>query len=855
MNGLKKTIPITFVGIFLLVVGLLAGMPPTCIGAQAKSVSVLLQEGLYAEEVEGNLDAAIKIYEQIITDKSAQRSNVAQALYRQGMCYYKKRDEQQARTVLSKLVADYGDYTDLVEKARPILEDLVNADPAALMPPETLIYLELGSPGRQIETILNMLKGTPLENPLAIIGGFGPKGPMQANEWRSPADMIGAFMNPSMIAEFKKIRGMGVGITGVSPNEPPALMILYPGKSDALRGLLLAALGMAGRPMEPIEGMQCVELPHGAGAVYDDTIIILATSKAVAAGQLTWCVKQYKGVTNEPTLASSNKSFAKIGKKSRLENAVTVWANVDQVFGNLSNIIPAEHMPKELWIANNFVDFKNIDDVIASFSINENGIALDTSITFMDGHNCLAYDLIRTPNLSRVGFEAIPPEAIAVISHALGEAGTAQAEAAGQHIASLTGLDLGREIFANIEQVTLFALPPDVASAQANAWMPPVANCLGLTITSQNPEQTRQILTRLLTVANLMVTQSQDKQPEQGIGRYQIGLVSNQKLFCYMDQENKTTILSLNPDVVEASISAINNHRSVSTAGSLKDSIDKLSPSTSKLVMLNVGGLIKLIAANVSLGPADVEGSPQQLIAQLAQACDGTIAELLTEEKINSLNIHAGIIGLPAVNEVFVPIMQLTQMLQQSKARAQAQNFAFANVKKTDQAPIIDGKVDNCWAEAEKFKLKNSYYESPSSENDLSAYFQTMYDNDNLYFLVNVTDDDLQHDSSEQYQDDTIEIFIDADNSKSNSYGDNDYQYCFNWDAASPAISEFNSKNIQGVMLSMENTDSGYIAEIKFPFSAIGYPFDMVNDSTPTSLAPGTCKKLGALYPSKVVSP
>ena len=65
--------------------------------AAAKPASVMLREGLYAEEVEGDIDAAIKIYEQIIQDKSASRNHVAQALYRQGMCYLKTKDEQAAK--------------------------------------------------------------------------------------------------------------------------------------------------------------------------------------------------------------------------------------------------------------------------------------------------------------------------------------------------------------------------------------------------------------------------------------------------------------------------------------------------------------------------------------------------------------------------------------------------------------------------------------------------------------------------------------------------------------------------------------------------------------------------------------
>ena len=113
----------------------------------AKSAAELLREGLYAEEVEGNLDTAIGIYQQIILDTTAPKNLVAQALYRQGMCFMKKKDEAKAREVFQKLVTDYGDQTEIVEKVKPMLEELGNADPASLMPPETLLYVEIGSPG------------------------------------------------------------------------------------------------------------------------------------------------------------------------------------------------------------------------------------------------------------------------------------------------------------------------------------------------------------------------------------------------------------------------------------------------------------------------------------------------------------------------------------------------------------------------------------------------------------------------------------------------------------------------------------------------------------------------------------
>ena len=182
-----------------LTVGL-AAMTLTCTPAFSATTSELLQQGLYAEEVEGNLDSAIKSYNQVIQTKSAPPNQVAQALYRQGMCYLKIKDEAAARTVLAKkkkLVAEYSSQTELAEKARPVLDDLTDFDPAALMPPGTLVYMEFGSPGRQIETILTMLKDTPFENPLAARKGNNGR-------QKSPGDIMGALLNPEHDGRVQK---------------------------------------------------------------------------------------------------------------------------------------------------------------------------------------------------------------------------------------------------------------------------------------------------------------------------------------------------------------------------------------------------------------------------------------------------------------------------------------------------------------------------------------------------------------------------------------------------------------------------------------------------------------------------
>jgi tetratricopeptide (TPR) repeat protein len=92
--------------------------------AQTKPASVLLQEGLYAEQIEGNLDAAIKIYEQVITQAKDAQEAVAQATYRIGMCYLKKGEQAKAASQFSNLVFKFPEQKAIVDKARKQLATL-----------------------------------------------------------------------------------------------------------------------------------------------------------------------------------------------------------------------------------------------------------------------------------------------------------------------------------------------------------------------------------------------------------------------------------------------------------------------------------------------------------------------------------------------------------------------------------------------------------------------------------------------------------------------------------------------------------------------------------------------------------
>lgn len=99
----------------------------------AQSASVMLQEGIYAEEIEGDLDSAIKIYEEIVSQAEQTEQAAAMAMYRIGMCRLKKGDKAQAVTQFQTVTKKYPDNKQLVARAREQLRKL-GAAPDVISP-------------------------------------------------------------------------------------------------------------------------------------------------------------------------------------------------------------------------------------------------------------------------------------------------------------------------------------------------------------------------------------------------------------------------------------------------------------------------------------------------------------------------------------------------------------------------------------------------------------------------------------------------------------------------------------------------------------------------------------------------
>jgi carboxyl-terminal processing protease len=77
--------------------------------ARAASVDELLEQGIYLEETKGELKAATEVYRKILDDPAANRSLVAQAHLRLGLCELKLGNKPQAISALERLTQEFPD--------------------------------------------------------------------------------------------------------------------------------------------------------------------------------------------------------------------------------------------------------------------------------------------------------------------------------------------------------------------------------------------------------------------------------------------------------------------------------------------------------------------------------------------------------------------------------------------------------------------------------------------------------------------------------------------------------------------------------------------------------------------------
>ena len=134
--------------------------------------------------------------------------------------------------------------------------------------------------------------------------------------------------------------------------------------------------------------------------------------------------------------------------------------------------------------------------------------------------------------------------------------------------------------------------------------------------------------------------------------------------------------------------------------------------------------------------------------------------------------------------------------------------------------PEIDGLREDTWERSEQFNLNHRISGSVEGDADLSAWFSTLWDWENLYFYIEIYDDSLSATSSVDHLNDGIEIYLDADNSKSKFYGEDEFQLRFILDGEE--VYADIGAHFEGATVEQVRHSDGYNVEIAIPWDSLG---------------------------------
>ncbi|MDX2020090.1 MAG: sugar-binding protein [Deltaproteobacteria bacterium] len=144
-----------------------------------------------------------------------------------------------------------------------------------------------------------------------------------------------------------------------------------------------------------------------------------------------------------------------------------------------------------------------------------------------------------------------------------------------------------------------------------------------------------------------------------------------------------------------------------------------------------------------------------------------------------------------------------------------------------DSSPSVDGVGDDqVWSRVNTWlDIKNVVSGTVGSTEDLTARMKLMWTPLALFVLVEVNDSFLTNDSAEATRDDAVEIFLDLNRSKGETYdGKDDLQYLFGWNDNDFTETKLNKRQDVTWAIQTAGNRRSYTLEARFPWSTIAGP-------------------------------
>ena len=245
--------------------------------------------------------------------------------------------------------------------------------------------------------------------------------------------------------------------------------------------------------------------------------------------------------------------------------------------------------------------------------------------------------------------------------------------------------------------------------------------------------------------------------------------------------------------------------------------------------------------AKVTPKPAPKKTTPvAKVVAKttpIAKAVVNTAANTAVQKATNNLNTAKTVVKV--ANAGARPIWENASASNMPKSTTQTNKTsprpAPTTVPKTTVAKVDNGKHDavvhrvkgrgRFWSNNKALRMRNIVDGNINGGKDLTGIWQSHWDNQFLHVRVDALDDKFIRDSRAPWSDDSIEIFVDADGSRSKAFdGKNDFHFIYRWKDQNVSLSNSSPRRGRslGIRQTMTRTDKGYTLETSIPWSTLG---------------------------------
>ncbi|MNO41731.1 Endo-1,4-beta-xylanase A precursor [compost metagenome] len=236
------------------------------------------------------------------------------------------------------------------------------------------------------------------------------------------------------------------------------------------------------------------------------------------------------------------------------------------------------------------------------------------------------------------------------------------------------------------------------------------------------------------------------------------------------------------------------------------------------------------LGVEVSITELDIQaGSNNQLSGKLADAQGYLYAQLMDIFKAHAANIkRVTFWGLDdhtswraasnpllfdknlQAKPAYYGVIDPAKFMEEHQPDSTDANQSTANYA----TPVVDGTVDTIWSNAAELPV-NRYQMAWQGAGGVA---KTLWDDQNLYVLIQVSDAQLDKSSANVWEQDSVEIFLDENNGKTTFYQDDDGQFRVNFDNEAT----FNPAGIaEGFQSATKVAGTNYTIEMKIPFKQI----------------------------------